>query len=305
MSSKYWDLAMNFIGGCSPCSVGCAHCWAADCASKRLANHPLYEGLTKNGKWTGEIRIMPELIKVIGGGPKTIFWCNMSDMFHEKVRFEDIDKAFAAMALMPQHKHLVLTKRIKRVVEYHRGERWRKVALRMLADFANHPGYEKIKELARRMTPNECRKGDIDVGELPRNWPLPNVHLGATICTQKEADKIIPILLQIPAAVRFISFEPLLEYIDCEKTLKQHVLGELFGGRLDENRQRFMPADWLIYGCESGPNRRLCELDWIRKMIKPAQKVGIPVFVKQVPINGKVSHDPAEWPEGLRIREMP
>lgn len=285
MSSKYWTDPMNWIGGCSPCAVGCAHCWAADCASKRLANHPLYKGLTKNGKWTGEIRVMPEYIKIIGGKPKTIFWCNMADMFHGKIKFEDTDKAFAAMALMPQHTHLVLTKRVGRMAGYMQGRDWGEACNKIL---------RKNMYLQNEIIP-----------------PLPNVHLGVTVCTQKEADEILPIALQIPG-FDWISFEPLLASVDFVDGIKYPDGSDWWNGFLMDTNKGI--ADFLrgvVVGCESGPKKRPCKLEHIRSIVEQCKVAGVGCYVKQIPIYGglggkykhKVSHDPAEWPEDLRVRE--
>lgn len=307
-TGKYWDISRNFIGGCSPCSVGCTYCWAADCASKRLANHPLYEGLTKNGKWTGEVRVMPELIKVIGGKPKTIFWCNMADMFHEKVGFEDVDQAFAAMALMPQHKHLVLTKRIERMAEYCGDEfRWAKHILPEV-DKLHSPWQSPVKYF----------------------WPQPHIHLGVTICTPEELWKARE-LCEIPAANRWISFEPLLGPIDfrrvdiyeftCDCDAGVAFVGDYYPERGYKTNGHFDPNDkgWdtccnhcgcekirklinkVVIGCESGPKRRLTKPEWIRSIVEQCQAAGIPWLVKQVEINGKVIHDPQKCNEFLGV----
>lgn len=128
--------------------------------------------------------------------------------------------------------------------------------------------------------------------------PLDNLWLGVTAENQRCADERIPILLQIPAAMRFVSIEPMLGPVDLNdreflinKTLFKYTLGNYL--------------DWVILGCESGPSRRLCAIEWMIDVVRQCDDVNIPVFVKQVSINGKVSKNPAEWPEELRRREFP
>ena len=110
-----------------------------------------------------------------------------------------------------------------------------------------------------------------------------NIWIGVTCENQKWADIRIPLLEQIPAETRFVSFEPVLE----------------------EMVVQTRGIDWAIIGCESGPKRRLCELEWIRNLVYQFKSEGKAVWVKQIPINGKVSHDMSEWPKELRIREWP
>lgn len=110
-------------------------------------------------------------------------------------------------------------------------------------------------------------------------WPFPNVWVGCTVCNQEEADEKIPILLQIPAAVRFISFEPLLSRINAAQ----------YAAKLD----------WAIIGCESGPKRRHTDIEWIEDLKDTFVIYNKPVFIKQAEINGKVVKVPKidgkEW----------
>lgn len=111
-----------------------------------------------------------------------------------------------------------------------------------------------------------------------------HLWLGTSVENQDNAWRITE-LLKIPAAVRFVSCEPLLGPVS------------LLGYRTKLN--------WVIVGCESGPHRRECKLEWVRGIVEQCTQAGVRVFVKQLSINGKVSHDPNEWPADLRRREMP
>lgn len=113
---------------------------------------------------------------------------------------------------------------------------------------------------------------------------FPNLWLGVTAENASEAQRRIPDVVCSHAAVRFVSCEPLLG-----PGVERHLAG----------------VDWVIVGCESGPGRRPMELEWAINIVLHCQEKGIPVFVKQVPLDGRVSHDPNEWPEALRVREYP
>jgi protein gp37 len=103
------------------------------------------------------------------------------------------------------------------------------------------------------------------------SWPLPNAWLGVTAENQEMADLRIPILLQIPAATRFVSYEPALGPLDIEG----------------------LPVDWVIAGCESGPKRRDAAPSWFRDLRDECQEAGIPFFLKQMSVDGKLVKMPA------------
>lgn len=161
----------------------------------------------------------------------------------------------------------------------------------------------------------ESGVGDLYSSDLEThiNWPLSNLWLGVTAENQEMADKRIPILLQIPAVVRFVSIEPCLEEI----LISAHYLPQLkyllSGGKpiygnnvvVYEDGKFKQGIDWVIVGCESGQNRRECKIEWVRSIVEQCKAANVPVFVKQLSINGKVSRDMAEWPEDLRVREYP
>ena len=130
------------------------------------------------------------------------------------------------------------------------------------------------------------------------DWGLPNVWIGVSTENQEQADKRIPDLLQTPAVVRFVSVEPMLGRVDAWQYLggKRNPIGLAYGS---------VGVDWLIIGCESGPNRRPMELEWALDLVRQCDAAGVATFVKQLPINGRVSHDPTEWPAELQRREYP
>jgi len=172
---------------------------------------------------------------------------------------------------------------------------------------------------------------------------LPNVWLGVSVENQHFADERIPILLETPAAVRFISAEPLLGPIDFtlrgdrvagwDEDWRYNVLsGEEWAGPRDENPERSQHLDWVIVGGESGADARPCDVAWVRAVITQCQTAGVPVFAKQLGAHIECSRehwprstglfdtdhgnfrkylcdkkggDPSEWPADLRIRQFP
>lgn len=140
---------------------------------------------------------------------------------------------------------------------------------------------------------------------LPDNFyhaTYPNVWIGATVVTQEEADRDIPKLLSIPAAVRFLSMEPLLESVAITHYLSP----------------RGAAVQWVIVGGESGQKARPFVLGWGKDIVRQCRGTGVPVFVKQVGahptnregercphIRDRKGGDMAEWPEDLRVREFP
>lgn len=126
---------------------------------------------------------------------------------------------------------------------------------------------------------------------LPADWDngWPNVWLGVTTENQKRYDERAPILLNIPAKVRFVSFEPLLERITPYPARNCAVL---------------WPDFWIIGG-ESGPHYRPMRLEWVRELLKIAELVGVGVFIKQLGGHPNKRTNPEEWPEDLRVQEFP
>lgn len=202
---EWTDATWNPIIGCSVVSPGCTNCYAMRQAS-RIAlmaagagkvSH--YAGTTQPSKagpvWTGQMKLAPDSIltqPLRWRRPRRIFVNSMGDLFHEDVPDEWIDRVFAIMALTPQHTYQVLTKR----------------SARMRAYLSNQP-------LARRRWEDQCRA----MGVHHRSPPivLPNVWLGVSTEDQRRADERVPDLLATPAAIRFVSAEPLLGRLDLRR----------------------------------------------------------------------------------------
>ncbi len=299
----------NPIVGCSIVSKGCTNCYAMQWAGQRMDGNPKsphYAGTTKqvNGHhvWTGKLAQAPEvtLLKPLRWTrPRMIFVNSMSDLFHEAVPDEWIDQIFAVMALTPQHTYQILTKRPARMKAY-------------MADEATRG---RILDLALQMK------------ELPHNWawPLRNVWLGVSVEDQATADERIPLLLETPAAVRWISAEPLLGSVDlenlafpkhwekCECTDHPTTLNAFEASVYCEGCCECAESldcgrlDWVVIGGESGRDARPMHPDWARQLRDQCADAEVPFFFKQW---GEWTEDPrdhdVELPDGTyRVVHLP
>lgn len=276
---SWTDETWNPIRGCSRVSPGCENCYAERAALRSEA----YSGLVvvgTNGKprWTGEVKYVPELVDrpCFWRRPRRVFVNSMSDLFHENLPDEHIAEIFATMAICPRHTFQVLTKRAERMCE--------------LMAQAPFMGMVVEKVHAR------------DHHALAENlhWPLQNVWLGVSVEDQKRAAERIPLLCATPAALRWLSCEPLLEEVS--------VMQELASG---------IPPDWIVVGGESGPAARPFNVEWAYRLQKEAELLDVPFFMKQLgskpvfpgglqmKLNDWHGKDPAEWPEDLREQEFP
>ena len=276
---EWTDATWNPITGCSVVSPGCTNCYAMKLAGGRLAHHPSRAGLTQPSKagpvWTGEVRLNESWIDqpLRWRRPRMIFVCAHGDLFHEDVPYEWVDKVFAVMAMASKHNFQVLTKRPERMEAYIKSRRG---------------AYGRMKWSTEAGVDMTCTRDCAD--------PLPNVWLGVSVEDQARADERIPILLDTPAAVRFLSAEPLLGPVDLTRLeLVPDSLdtdGELrrAGIRVDALRNKHYESgvtrglgalDWVIVGGESGPGARPMHPDWVRSIRDQCIAAGVPLFFKQ------------------------
>lgn len=317
---EWTDTTWNPLRGCSRVSEGCRNCYAERQAIRQV--NGAYAGLVHiaNGhpSWTGKVSFVEDhlLDPLSWKKPRRVFVNSMSDLFHENVPDEWIDKIFAVMALCPQHTFQILTKRPQRMLEYIDAAELSKLQLRI----ARH-----ADQLTHGMATREEWK------TVSLRWPLRNVWLGVSVEDQKAANTRIPLLLKTPAAVRFISAEPLLgpvdlteikyrdEDVDClwnSLTAYHEVLNSTSMDIVATADDGVTKLDWVIAGGESGPGSRTCDTDWIQSIVWECKLAGVPCFVKQVGSNvvqgGEVRRkkdrkggDPHEWPHEMRVREFP
>lgn len=260
---QWTNATWNPMVGCTHVSAGCDNCYAAHEASTRLAHTRQYQGLAVNGQFTGEVRLLPERLEqpLRWRKPRRIFVNSMSDAFHPGVPIEYLAKMWAVMALTPHHQYQVLTKRPQRA----RGNLGSPVFAKLLP--------EAIKEQAWAM-----RQPPATTPALP----LPNVWVGTSI---ENADNLrrLGALRGTPAAVRFLSLEPLLGPLpDLDLT----------------------GIHWVIIGGESGPGARRMHPIWAYDIVAACDAQGVACFVKQM---GYVLA--AEWGmsdrKGTHLDEMP
>lgn len=312
-SSIEWTQATwNPIAGCAVVSPGCTNCYAMKMAARHEAMSTAqgrvspYDGLTKKTKagsvWNGEMRLVESALDlpITWTKPRTIFVNSMSDLFADGVPDAWIDEVFARMAVTYRHTYQVLTKRSARMRSYLTdpatpGRIWDLVDTGGAEALINQPG----------------RTGKGMTQYKGRNWPLPNVWMGVSTEDQPRAEERVIHLIQSPAAIRFVSAEPLLSGLDL--TCLRDEFGWIDALRGERHASR--PGDyqvfkWLakldlvIVGGESGPGSRACWTPAVRSVVSQCERAGVAVFVKQLGANvqdrndaGFDGEEPNHWPD--------
>ena len=270
---QWTNATWNPVTGCTHVSPGCDHCYA-----ERLMPR-------LRGSKDFSVELYPDRLEqpLHWRKPRRIFVNSLSDLWHRDIPDQFIAAVFGVMALCPQHTFQILTKRPDRA------EEWFKDLAGNIADCLASAAVER-PDVYRKPLGKEEARAIVDLG-----WPLPNVWVGVSAENQAMAKARLPVLARIPAAVRFVSAEPLLERLDLD----------------------LQGVGWLIVGGESGPQARPCNVAWIRDVVRQCWEAGVACFVKQLGscVVGESGHDwylrdshggnPAEWPEDLRVREFP
>lgn len=237
---EWTDATWNPISGCTEVSPGCDHCYAKTFAERwrGTPGHYFEHGF--------DVQLRPEKLDqpLRWRRPRRIFVNSMSDLFHDQVPDEYIARVWAVMALAPQHTFQVLTKRHAR-----------------MRSLLNSDRFWKLADISR--------SSDVARLDADGNPTLTNVWLGVSTENQQWADIRIPALLDTPAAVRFISAEPLLGYIDFSRVPGFNRIG------LD------LSSWWVIVGGESGPGARPMHPDWVRSLLDQCTAAGVPFLFKQ------------------------
>jgi protein gp37 len=230
--------------------------------------------------------------------PTKWFWCDMTDLFGEWVPNEWIAACFGVMAATPQHTHQILTKRAARLLEWFR---WISDEPRRRCDLA---------------AKSVLSDGKIPLGFDVVPWPLQNVHLGVSVEDQQRADERIPDLLACPAAVHWVSAEPLLGPVDLQPFRFRGPVGHCRG--CDCKRFAYEPGEhpgicscnhddgahrphigWVVAGGESGRRAREMDVEWVRKIIDWGKFADVPIFVKQM--GAKAFDSLGQWAPDGRI----
>lgn len=249
------DETWNPIVGCSHCSPGCDNCYAERMACRlAMMGQPTYKQVVDRERhanpaegcyvanpkrWNGKTTLVESALTkpLHWRKPRRVFVCSMADVFHPTVAWEWINKVWAVMLATRWHTFMVLTKRPHRMAQFFAERRHPYVGV---------DGWKK---------------------------PAPNVWLGVTVCNQAEADAKIPTLLHTPAAVRFVSIEPMLGPV----TLRDPQWLRAPYGRNTAKTA----LNWVICGGESGPRARPMEGDWARSLRDQCKETGVPFFFKQ------------------------
>lgn len=291
MTGIQWtDETLNPTTGCDRVSDGCDNCYALSMAKRLKAMGQAKYQRDGDPRTSGPgfgFAMHPDTLRIplTWKKPRRVFVNSMSELFHKDATVDFIAQMWAVMAATPQHTYQILTKRHARMRSVLRDE------CRCGAGHA--PGVHFWSRMEWASTPHSptyvpgLRSGIYH----DLQWPLPNVHLGVSAENQANAGLRVPALRQTPAAVRFISAEPLIGPIE----------------NLD-----LSGISWLIAGGESGAGARPCDPGWIRSLVDQCAAAGVACFVKQMGSvwareNGGPSAggDPSYWPEDLRIREFP
>ena len=237
------DETWNPVTGCSKVSQGCKHCYAERNWPRLSAPRPNPNLYT--GRDFTDVRCHPERLDLPlrWARPRRIFVNSMSDLFHPDVPDSFIRQIFSVMATESQHTFQVLTKRAARMRDLL--DRWRNDGT-----FRYHDG----------MAPA-------------------NVWLGVSVEDQATADERIPLLLQTPAAVRWISAEPLLGPIDLDSSAADGL--HAFGcGDLDCDCGD-LGLNWVVAGGESGRQARPMHPAWVRSLRDQCKDAGVSFMLKQ------------------------
>lgn len=285
---SWTDKTWNPLTGCTRVSAGCDHCYA-------FQLHDTRHVAWKRGRMPGAapqyhqpfstVQLLPERLTqpLHWRKPARVFVNSMSDLFHEQVPDEFIDQVWAVMALTPRHTYQILTKRPERMLRY-----------------LSRPGlYAGVLEASRAWRIARPKLVHIAISD-PARFPLPNVWLGTSIEDQDAANARIPWLLRTPAAVRFLSCEPMLGPLDL--TTRPCIHGcdgeQIYEGGIRKPRYcgqegctverpgrmdtlLIHDIDWLIAGGESGPHARPLHPDWVRSLRDQCVEAGVKFHFKQ------------------------
>lgn len=333
---EWTEATWNPVTGCTKVSQGCKNCYAETMWKRLSAPNMPYAGLAFTNVQCHPDRLDKPLR---WKKPRRIFVNSMSDLFHEDVPDEFIDQVFAVMGTCKWHTFQLLTKRPARMLEWF-SERWQPATEATQRDtydrhlaLAAHTGIDfppfvldsigedrqdqviQAMELLPFCTdPDQdslyAQRGQSNL--ISQGWPLPNVWLGVSVEDQETFEERHQLLLNTPAAVRWLSMEPLLGPVDIDfNAINIGLEKDGYG-----NAAILGGIDWVVVGGESGPKARPFNTDWALSIVEQCSAAGVPCFVKQLGghvIQGgerrikkhKKGADMSEWPHELRVREYP
>ena len=242
---EWTEESWNVITGCTPISEGCQNCYA-ERMSKRLAGR---FGYPADDPFKPGVFHEDKLLEPMEWKkPRKVFVCSMGDLFHDDVLNLATFRVVKIIQETPQHTYIMLTKRPEN----------------MKAIFQNMKGMFQSHQV-------------LDY--------LPNLWIGVTAENQRTADERIPILLQIPAAVRFVSIEPMLGPVDLTNIrfpgdARSSVLQYCDGCEKHNQHPYCGKLDWVICGGETGPGARPMQFEWARSLRNQCVDANVPFFFK-------------------------
>jgi protein gp37 len=242
---EWTEATWNPTTGCDRVSPGCDNCYAMNLAPRLKAMGSKRYQRDGDPRTSGPgfgLTVHPDALDLPlrWTKPRRIFVNSMSDLFHDQVPDWFIAEVFGVMARAPQHTFQLLTKRHGRMRSLLGGD-----------------GVRLLDAVDNEMTAQA----------LYDQWPVPNVWLGVSVEDQKRAELRIPALLDTPAAVRWLSCEPLLGPVDLRRTDKDALVD---GG-----------LDWVVVGGESGRDARPMDPGWSRDLRDQCVNACVPFFFKQ------------------------
>lgn len=259
---EWCDATLNLWWGCTKVSDGCKNCYAETLSNRYKKNNWGPNGVRQEVKsWRTTLAKISKRAKAEGRRPR-VFVQSMSDLFEGPETMGGVNS-----------------------------ENW-KIVTRLRHEFRDaaiahpHIDFPCLTKRPQRV------KDLVPLGWF-EDWPE-NVWIGTSVEDQKTADERIPHLIRIPASVRFLSCEPLLGPVD----LSCIGASDELSGCADDDPFRLGFINWVITGGESGPNRRTCDLEWMRSLRDQCKLAGVPFFGKQW---DKVR----PLPDDLMIREFP
>jgi protein gp37 len=311
---EWTDATWNPTRGCTKIAQGCKNCYAETFAERwrGVPNHAYELGF--------DPRLAPDQLHLplTWKKPRRIFVDSMSDLFHEEFPFTYIAAVFGVMGACQRHTFQVLTKRPERAVQFFAWlEKQRPEFTAAVVKLGGAwPNGQQSAQSA--ICAYYARDVLEPITESPfAGWPLPNVWIGTSVANQCDADKNIPELLRIPAAVRFLSIEPMLGPVDLSELLSEDwqddsthfdpYSGEPITRYESEHFGTRPVIDWVIVGGESGHGARPCNVESVRSIVAQCQAAAVPVFVKQLGANvighnddGFEGDKPGSWPMDTR-----
>lgn len=279
-SIEWTETTWNPNTGCDRVSPGCDHCYALSLSGRLKAmGQPKYQtdgDPRTSGPGFGVAMHWDVVDQPLSWRrPQTVFVNSMSDLAHPRVTDEFIAAVFAVMGLADRHRYQVLTKRPRRFRALLQEGEFRGLVAKAMVQRKGDP------ELVKKV-----RAGD------PTVWPLPSVWLGVSAEDNVRARERLPLLADTPAAIRFVSAEPLLEDI---------TEGLNHPGPDDHGGPVLSAMDWVIAGGESGTTARPMDPDWARGVRDACLAAAVPFFFKQwggrTPKAGGRTLDGVAWDE--------